>query len=172
MACSASHRLKVFLKGSELRRFCNFTNRWKNYWNRCPSFYQRFQRMNHKNHEFSRDVPDKLGTYMHNLKLEFNHIFRHSTSQPKHSGQISSRAHYESSQQETEQGGVAMFSEERNQTRILRITLRKESTFISARTTRTRNETETDFPIGGLLRRLIPPNLRLSKVNPLFDFNT
>ena len=29
-----------------------------------------------------------------------------------------------------------------------------------ARTTRTRNETETDFPIGGLLRRLIPLNLR------------
>ena len=28
-----------------------------------------------------------------------------------------------------------------------------------ARTTRTRNETETDFPIGGLLRRLIPLNL-------------
>ena len=29
-----------------------------------------------------------------------------------------------------------------------------------ARTTRTRNETETNFPIGGLLRRLIPLNLR------------
>ena len=29
-----------------------------------------------------------------------------------------------------------------------------------ARTTRTRNETETDFPIGGQLRRLFPLNLR------------
>ena len=34
-----------------------------------------------------------------------------------------------------------------------------------ARTTRTRNETETDFPIGGLLRRLIPLNLRSMKQN-------
>ena len=32
-----------------------------------------------------------------------------------------------------------------------------------ARTTRTRNETETDFPIGGQLRRLFPLNLRYSR---------
>ena len=37
-----------------------------------------------------------------------------------------------------------------------------------ARTTRTRNETETDFPIGGLLRRLIPLNLRHTYKNSLW----
>ena len=33
-----------------------------------------------------------------------------------------------------------------------------------ARTTRTRNETETDFPIRGLLRRLIPLDLRFQHI--------
>ena len=60
---------------------------------------------------------------------------------------------------------------------ILKLSVDKLSTLLShtpsqlrlarslARTTRARHKTETDFPIGGLLRRLFPFNLRSVSVS-------